>query len=88
MGQQDENRQNSALCCCLHSVTPRRIYRDRRAPFRNPAGEHVLVVAYSAGRSTSGEPRPKVYLKCGGEYKHLPLPFGTWSVTTLVFKKR
>ncbi len=44
--------------------------------------------AYSAGRSTSGEPRPKVYLKCGGEYKHLPLPFGTWSVTTLVFKKR
>lgn len=63
--------------------------------FRNPDGSYVLVAACSDGRGLKGrkgpdgyEPRPKLYVKCGGEYKHLPLPFGTWSVTTLVFKKK
>ena len=63
--------------------------------FRNPDGTYVLVAACSAGRGSQnrpgangGEPRPKLYVKCGGEYKHLPLPYGTWSVTTLVFRRR
>ena len=63
--------------------------------FRNPDGSYVLVVVCSDGRGLKGrkgsdgyEPRPKLYVKCDGEYKHLPLPFGTWSVTTMVFKKR
>ena len=34
------------------------------------------------------EPRPKLYVKFAGENKHLPLPFGTWSVTTMVFGKK
>ena len=66
--------------------------------FRNPDGEYVLVVA-SDGRGTprndtnrrgadGSEPRPKLYVRYGGEMKHLPLPHGTWSVTTVVFKKR
>lgn len=63
--------------------------------FRNPDRSYVLVAACSEGRGLKGrkgsdgnEPRPKLYVKCGGEYKHLPLPFGTWSVTTMMFKKR
>ena len=63
--------------------------------FRNPDGEYVLVAACNAGcglktrkRADANEPRPKLYVKCGGEYKHLPLPFGTWSVTTLTFKAK
>ena len=63
--------------------------------FRNPDGSYVLVAACSDGRGLKGrkgpagyEPRPKLYVKCGGEYKHLPLPFGTWSVTTMVFKAK
>lgn len=63
--------------------------------FRNPDGAYVLVAVCSAGRGKDGrpgpdgyEPRPKLYVKCNGEYKHLPLPFGTWSVTTMVFKRR
>ena len=63
--------------------------------FRNPDGEYVLVAACDAGcgrkdraGADAGEPRPKLYVKCGGEYKHLPLPFGTWSVTTAVFRKK
>lgn len=63
--------------------------------FRNPNGEHVLVAACSAGCGQKGrkgsdghEPRPKLYVKCNGEYKHLPLPYGTWSVTTMVFKQK
>ena len=61
--------------------------------FRNPDGTQVLVAACQAGRGakdrTGGdayEPRPKLYIRYKGEYKHLPLPFGTWSVTTVVFK--
>lgn len=60
--------------------------------FRNPDGTHVLVVV-SDGVGAKGragadryEPRPKLYLKYRNETKHLPLPYGTWSVTTLVFK--
>ena len=63
--------------------------------FCNPDGEYVLVAACNAGcglktrkRADANEPRPKLYVKCGGEYKHLPLPFGTWSVTTLTFKAK
>ena len=63
--------------------------------FRNPDGAYVLVAVCSAGRGAqdrpkpnAGEPRPKLYVKCGGEYKHLPLPYGTWSVTTLVFQRK
>ena len=60
--------------------------------FRNPDGAYVLVTACNAGRGTRrehhDEPRPKLYVKCQGEYKHLPLPYGTWSVTTMVFSRR
>ena len=60
--------------------------------FRNPDGAYVLVAACNAGcgvkRPKYHEPRPKLYVKCGGEYKHLPLPFGTWSVTTMVFSRK
>ena len=60
--------------------------------FRNPDGAYVLVAACNAGRGikreSHNEPRPKLYVKCNGEYKHLPLPFGTWSVTTMVFRKK
>ena len=60
--------------------------------FRNPDGAYVLVAACNAGRGLEGrkhnEPRPKLYVKCNGEYKHLPLPFGTWSVTTMVFRRK
>ncbi len=59
--------------------------------FRNPDGEYVLVVAsegHSVKQGVNWEPRPSLYVKCQGEYKHLPLPYGTWSVTTLVFKRR
>ena len=63
--------------------------------FRNPGGEHVLVCACASGKGLSGrtgpdghEPRPKLYVKYAGENKHLPLPFDTWSVTTMVFKRK
>ncbi|MGN0833038.1 MAG: hypothetical protein ACI4RD_05260 [Kiritimatiellia bacterium] len=66
--------------------------------FRNPDGEYVLVVA-SDGKGTprndttrrnadGSEPRPKLYLRYGGEMKHLPLPYDTWSLTTVVFRRR
>jgi len=66
--------------------------------FRNPDGEYVLVVA-SDGHGTPRndvnrrgadgyEPRPKLYIRCQGQMKHLPLPYGSWSVTTLIFKRR
>ena len=59
--------------------------------FRNPDGEYVLVAACNAGHGLEGRsynPRPKLYVKCNGEYKYLPLPYGTWSVTTLIFKHK
>ena len=66
--------------------------------FRNPSGEYVLVaVSDGAGtpkgapnrqKADGSEPRPKLYVKCQGEYKHLPLPYGTWSVTTMVFSRK
>lgn len=60
--------------------------------FRNPDGECVLVCVCSAGRGLKGrrwnEPRPKLYVRYAGEYKYLPLPYGTWSVTTMVFRKK
>lgn len=54
--------------------------------FHNPDGSYVLVVACSKG--VGSDWRPKLYVKCQGEYKYLPLPFKTWSVTTMVFRKR
>ena len=60
--------------------------------FRNPDGSYVLVAAckkgYGIKRPVHNEPRPKLYVKCNGQYKHLPLPYETWSVTTMVFKKK
>lgn len=60
--------------------------------FRNPDGEIVLVCAGNAGRGLEGrrwnEPRPKLYVRYAGENKYLPLPHGTWSVTTMVFRRR
>lgn len=60
--------------------------------FRNPDGEHVLVCVGNAGEGLKGrrwnEPRPKIYVRYAGESKYLPLPHGTWSVTTMVFRKR
>ena len=60
--------------------------------FRNPDGEHVLVCVSNAGEGLKGrrwnEPRPKIYVRYAGENKYLPLPHGTWSVTTMVFRKR
>ena len=59
--------------------------------FRNPDGAHVLVVA-CVGESPNPDkkkrPRPRLYVKYNGEHKYLPLPWGKWSVTTMVFKKR
>jgi len=62
--------------------------------FRNPGDEYVLIIA-SDGRGLQGrsgresyEPRAKIYVSCGGEMKHMPLPYGTWSLTTMVFKHR
>lgn len=62
--------------------------------FHNPNGEYVLVVACSSGLGLQerangrAEQRPKLYVKCLGEYKHLSLPCGTWSVTTMVFRRK
>lgn len=33
-------------------------------------------------------PHEKIYVSYGGEMKHMPLPYGTWSLTTMVFKHR
>ena len=60
--------------------------------FRNPDGSCVLVAVCSEGRGLKDRkyagPRPNLYVKCAGEYKHLPLPYGTWSVTTMVFRRK
>ena len=59
--------------------------------FRNPDGAYVLVVACTGESSNPDKkkrPRPRLYVKCNGEHKYLPLPWGTWSVTTMVFKMK
>lgn len=59
--------------------------------FRNPDGSYVLVVAsegVGVKKGINWEPRPAIYVKCAGRYKHLPLPYQTWSVTTMVFKRK
>ena len=53
--------------------------------FRNPGGEHVLVVACD-GTLVRGIQRRRLVIKYKGLYKTLPLPGGQWSVSTLVFK--
>ena len=53
--------------------------------FRNPDGEHVLVVACD-GTLVRKIQRRRVVVKYKGLYKTLPLPGGPWSVTTLLFK--
>ena len=55
--------------------------------FRNPGGEYVLVAA-SEGVGTTKYPRPKLTIRLGNEMKLVEIPWGTWSVTTVVFKKR
>lgn len=62
--------------------------------FRNPDGAYVLVVAAGAdgGVEHKDEPdvkqRPRLYVKLGDEMKQLSLPPDTWSVTTMVFRRR
>ena len=54
--------------------------------YRNPSGEHVLVVAcggFAIGRD--GPPRARIHVKWRGEWLAVPLPYGTWSLTTVVF---
>lgn len=53
--------------------------------FRNPDGEHVLVVACD-GTLVRDIQRRRLVVKYNGRYKTLPLPGGQWSVSTLVFK--
>ena len=53
--------------------------------FRNPDGEHVLVVACD-GTLVRSIQRRRLVVKYQGKYKTLPLPGGIWSVSTLVFK--
>lgn len=54
--------------------------------FRNPDGEYVLVVACD-GSLVRRIQRRRLVVKYRGKYKSLPLPAGTWSVSTLVFKE-
>ena len=53
--------------------------------FKNPDGEHVLVVACD-GTLVRGIQRRRLVVRYNGLYKTLPLPGGQWSVSTLVFK--
>ncbi len=53
--------------------------------FRNPDGEHVLVVACD-GTLVRQIQRRRLVVKYKGKFKTLPLPGGIWSVSTLVFK--
>lgn len=53
--------------------------------FRNPNGEYVLVVGHDGMRPKGALPRPRLRVRFGGQDLALPLPFGTWSLTTLVF---
>lgn len=53
--------------------------------FRNPDGEHVLVVACD-GTLVRKIQRRRLVVKYRGRYKTLPLPGGQWSVSTLLFR--
>lgn len=61
--------------------------------FRNPGDEYVLVAACT-GKAKGlddrkwNEPRPRLYVSFAGEEKELPMPYGYWSITTMVFKKK
>ena len=52
--------------------------------FRNPDGEHVLVVVCDG--SLNGIQRRRIAVKYKGLCKTLPLPGRQWSVSTLVFR--
>ena len=52
--------------------------------FRNPDGEHVLVVVCDG--SLRGIQRRRIAVKYKGLYKTLPLPGKQWSISTLIFK--
>ena len=58
----------------------------RTVLFRNPSGEYVLVIG-CVGRSTLDKkiPRARIHVKFHNEWLAVPLPFGTWSLTTVVF---
>ena len=59
----------------------------RTVLFRNPDGRHVLVIGCS-GESASASKvvrRARVHVKFRNEWLAVPLPYGTWSVTTVVF---
>ena len=54
--------------------------------YRNPSGEHVLVVACGGlAEGREGPPRARVHVKWLGKWLAVPLPYGTWSITTVVF---
>lgn len=48
--------------------------------FRNPDGSKVVSIAYDGSLNE----RKRVQIKNGGKYLALCLPFGTWSLTTVV----
>ena len=54
--------------------------------FRNPTGEYVLVIGCT-GKSVLNKktPRARVHVKYRNEWLAVPLPYGTWSLTTVVF---
>lgn len=54
--------------------------------FRNPSGEHVLVIG-CLGTSANEKkiPRARVHVKYRDEWLAVPLPYGVWSLTTVVF---
>lgn len=59
--------------------------------FQNPDGEYVLVAACNGnvlkGRDSHGA-RPRLYVRYANEEKEIPMPYGYWSLTTMVFKKK
>jgi len=60
--------------------------------FRNPGDEYVLVAVSDGkgkpGRKVSGAPRPRLYIRYAGQDKELPMPYGYWSITTMVFQQK
>ena len=57
--------------------------------FRNPSGEYVMVIG-CIGTSVPCDapmwnPRARILIKFRGEMLSLPLPYNTWSLTTVVF---
>ena len=56
--------------------------------FRNPDGDHVLVVDNDRPAGASGQPRARFYVKYLDQWLSVPLPYGTWFLSTIVFGGR